>query len=515
YEEENEVEELYVPHPYGIKPKGNYYFDSLNKDFYDTRKNGLGLFNVFEDNFILDSILDLLDEKTLSQVISLVSKSFYIYVQEEEQWKIRTINKFSNGEFKYNHSWQYTFKSNSDKSFKTIPKPIQVKYFYSDYLFHIHRCSTVDLSQFEEGDTIERRSGLTAEEFTNEYLIPNKPVILQDATKDWLARNWTRETLAQKCGDTKLYVNAGVFMNVADFFEYSRQCTEEMPMYLFDHYYGEKVPELIKEYSTEHIFKEDIFSVLGDKRPSFRWLLAGPKRSGASFHKDPNHTSAWNAVITGRKKWVMYPPHVVPPGVHPSDDGLEVTAPSSIIEWFLNYYEKPNKKNSEEDEIAKQQKENDKKQTRFKSRDKKISNKAIQEKQQKQQQQQQEQDTYENVKPLEGILNAGELIYVPCGWWHCVLNLEESIAVTHNFIDSQNILNVVDFMATKKKKDLHDEFNKAFEEKYPGKLEKLREERKQKEEEKLKSKKKSLWETTTDNNTSNKSFSFSFSISQD
>ena len=61
-------------------------------------------------------------------------------------------------------------------------------------------------------------------------------------------------------------------------------------------------------------FPEDLFSVLGESRPDYRWLIMGPERSGSSFNKDPNATSAWNAVVKGSKKWVLFPPHVTPPG---------------------------------------------------------------------------------------------------------------------------------------------------------------------------------------------------------
>ena len=45
-----------------------------------------------------------------------------------------------------------------------------------------------------------------------------------------------------------------------------------------------------QKISVPSYFEEDLFSVLGDKRPHYRWLLLGPCRSGSSFHIDPNAT---------------------------------------------------------------------------------------------------------------------------------------------------------------------------------------------------------------------------------
>ena len=44
-------------------------------------------------------------------------------------------------------------------------------------------------------------------------------------------------------------------------------------------------------------------------------------------------------MLSGRKKWILYPPDVVLPGVQISGDNTEISTPTSLIKWFRDFYQ--------------------------------------------------------------------------------------------------------------------------------------------------------------------------------
>ena len=46
--------------------------------------------------------------------------------------------------------------------------------------------------------------------------------------------------------------------------------------------------------------------------------------------------------------------------------------------------------------------------------------------------------------PVAGVQLPGDVVFIPAGWWHQVLNLEDSVAVTHNFVSRANLAGVLE-----------------------------------------------------------------------
>lgn len=81
-----------------------------------------------------------------------------------------------------------------------------------------------------------------------------------------------------------------------------------------------------------------------------------------------------------------------------SPDGAAVTAPISLMEWFVNYYP------------------------------------ALQQ---------------SGIPYVEATVSAGDLVFVPRGWWHAVLNLDDSIAVTQNYVPTSQLAHTLLFLRDK------------------------------------------------------------------
>ncbi|SCU78802.1 LAMI_0A06040g1_1 [Lachancea mirantina] len=411
-------------HPLGVKPAGNALFDNDIGVLRKSRERSLGKLANLEESTLM-RIIELLDTPSDLKTFGHVSKFLYAYTYDEELWRNIYVKEFQRieesqissrrpapyGCDKWRGSWRKTLLKLNSEAHITVKNQL-----YSDVLFRPYQCSQVNYELlFKNVIDVESKSSqlcsnvnldfgierfdedsLTNAEFESRLI--NKPFILKSSkTARWPA--WDISDLVGRYGDVEFRQEAIKWdlKTYADYFKCNR---DESPLYLFD-CNSPAIKKIKTEYKAPKLFQKDLFHLFQEGevkcRPDHRWLIVGPAGSGSTFHKDPNYTSAWNTVLCGMKLWVMLPPHVKPPGVSTDKSEEEVTCPVGVAEWVISGYYNDTVKLAQQGDC------------------------------------------------VIGVTFPGECIYVPSGWWHMVINITDSVALTENFVPPAILPRVLHF----------------------------------------------------------------------
>ncbi|EGW34213.1 uncharacterized protein SPAPADRAFT_134196 [Spathaspora passalidarum NRRL Y-27907] len=404
-------------HPLNVKPSGN---SLLNDDIALTKVRDalLGAFASFPDELIQE-VLSYVDDVESLRSLAHTSRIFYAFLYDEELWKKLYVKDIT----MYTHqpwlgSWRNTVLGIHDSA----DIQLQDNLLCSDVLYRPFQCSQINYAKvftkiLHEEETYHHDSllgqlgklpqgrilrineaDLSITDFNTNY--HDTPFILTNSDPQrW--PQWTFPQLIKEYSDVKFRQEA-VEWDLNKFSQYLQNNKDENPLYLFD-CNSIAMQTLRKEYTPPAIFQQDLFTVFTKEeqftcRPDHAWLIMGSARSGSTFHKDPNYTCAWNVAITGRKLWIMLPPHITPPGVSTDDEESEVTSPVGIAEWVLSGFFN---------------------------------------------------DSLKIAECVIGVTFPGECMYVPSGWWHSVINIDDSIAITQNFVPISKLANALDFLKNK------------------------------------------------------------------
>ncbi|KAI0889941.1 Clavaminate synthase-like protein [Annulohypoxylon maeteangense] len=379
-------------HPMGVKPLGNQYLASG-----PNARRSIGSMNQLPDEMILQ-ILEYLDTTSLKN-IGFSCRFLYAFCQLDDLWKALFLET-SFPPLTWKGSWRSTLL----RAPTGWRSGIDCSNVFSDVMHRPFVCAHIALGKYSsnipEANQIMRFEQLSYDDFAESW--SSKPFILTDCIQRWpVCSDWNIQKFKNKYSNVEFRAEA-VDWSFSIYHEYMSNNKDESPLYLFDKGFAEKMDIRIGEdagavYWPPECFGSDLFQLLGEERPAHRWLIIGPERSGSTFHKDPNATSAWNAVLEGSKYWIMFPPTARVPGVYVSEDSSEVTSPLSIAEWLLEFHA--------------------------------------------------EARTLPDC--VEGVCKAGEILHVPSGWWHLVVNLEAGIALTQNFVPKSHLADVLSFLKDK------------------------------------------------------------------
>jgi len=262
---------------------------------------------------------------------------------------------------------------------------------------------------------VEDARKLSVRDFVERYEKPNLPLVITHAADDWPASHgaWLPAQLSEKFRHRKFKCGEDddgypVKVKLKYFLRYMARQRDDSPLYIFDSMYESSGSgggddkrrdcPILHDYAVPPYFREDLFRMVGEhRRPPYRWFLVGPKRSGTCVHIDPLNTSAWNTLIYGLKRWVLFPPEFsrdeVKGRAHVRKDRGE---DDEAIDYFNRIL--PRIKEAGGARMA--------------------------------------------AAIIEFVQRPGETVYVPGGWWHAVHNLTDTVAVTQNYCSTANFCRV-------------------------------------------------------------------------
>ncbi|GGE84090.1 DUF6065 family protein [Sphingomonas prati] len=233
---------------------------------------------------------------------------------------------------------------------------------------------------------IPRVQGLTSDEFLDHFYAPSRPVVMTGAMDHWPARHWTPETLALKVGAREIEYQGGR-TDAADYELYKDNHTRRMP---FDRFIREVTganqgnDAYITAYNSAvnrealQPLQADLgrFDTLLTDAPGMMWI--GPLGTFTPLHFDL--TNNLLAQVTGAKRILLLPPSETGKlynSKHVFSDVHDIADEAMLARYPL-------------------------------ARDARV---------------------------FEVDLMAGELLYIPVGWWHQVTSLDFSVMLTYtNFI---------------------------------------------------------------------------------
>lgn len=246
------------------------------------------------------------------------------------------------------------------------------------------------------GDAVPRRSGVSAEAFAREHLVPGKPVILTDALKRWKAMStWTLESLASRFPDRVLpFRHSDKSTTLRELIpQVLASSPEKVAPYLTNLPIAEHLPELLSDISP---LPDVISPNWGDRtflHPRIRedmrrgnmleLYIGGPGGNFPVVHWDGMSTHAFLMQIEGVKQYWVWPPadsEYMYPGQFPSLSQVKDIEHPDLEQHPL----------------------------------------------------------FPRARATTFTLHPGEMLFVPTRWWHTARILSPSITVSANLLNASN-----------------------------------------------------------------------------
>jgi hypothetical protein len=255
--------------------------------------------------------------------------------------------------------------------------------------------------------TVEKAKGLTRQQVIDRYMFPRKPVVLQDASREWSAlKRWTPDFWIKEYGDKVVKIDRKDYA-LKDVVRLALDSSDEKPAPYYRNIEIESVfPELRKDvypvpdlcqpnWLYTSLFKP--VNIVTKKFGLYHELFIGG--AGGSFpymHYDDPGTHTFIHQIAGRKLFILFPPtdtEYLYPG---TGENFRISRIKDPLNVDLNQY-----------------------------------------------------PLFAKASLYTVEIGPGETMFIPCGWWHTAKMLSFSISIGTDILNHTNFNHFIKYQSRK------------------------------------------------------------------
>ncbi len=239
---------------------------------------------------------------------------------------------------------------------------------------------------------VQKKYGLTYEQFASQHLFANVPVVLGDACESWAAKEkFTPEFFKSTYGDRKVNVEGQVF-KLGDYIDLMAVSTEENPApypckLQLDSDYPELVPDVTPRFKfalPDRCHSKLMPGAMLGGAETLEVFFGSPGGQFPYVHYDYMCLHAYITQLYGIKEFTVIPPSQTP-YVYPKPDNQWVSEIPDIRTTDLAQF-----------------------------------------------------PLFAQATPLTFTIGPGETLFIPCGWWHTARSVTSTISVALDCLNASN-----------------------------------------------------------------------------
>ena len=244
---------------------------------------------------------------------------------------------------------------------------------------------------------VKNSENMSYNDFFHQHMVKNLPCLIKNLMKNWKAMtdfvinnepnidffatlDTTKEVPVANCSAKYFNSQEKCSMTLQEYLDYWMSDRSEL-LYLKDWHFTKDHPGGQDFYQVPDYFKSDwLNEYWQDKNDDYKFVYLGPKGSWTPFHTDVFGSYSWSANVSGYKKWIFFQPDTQPQNIY---DISKVMPKSEDSDMKLK--------------------------------------------------------SHGDLEYFEVVQGPGEVIFVPSGWYHQVLNMTDTLSINHNWFNATNI----------------------------------------------------------------------------